>query len=274
MKKNKKNNPPETSMSQGWSNLKKTIVGIGALGLIGLIADVLGLVSFFGPDEPKVTNQTNINNPNYSTNTSVVNDYSISSTVINKNTNFIDKSTYNCEVTNQIIVSSSNSEGNHNVTGEIIKAANYFCDNNNQLAYEYISRYDVPPPGVNPVGFYTLKGNIVFFEKKYDLAYQYLLKAFYLDKSFKYLDLPKLKGLALTYAQLLQHGHNLKDLKNIEQIGKKYVFDVGSKKIEEGNTVGNGVTFIAFHKIPTKEEEELLKVMQDLKMMVPTSTLK
>ncbi|MBN8684787.1 MAG: hypothetical protein J0L99_19200 [Chitinophagales bacterium] len=262
MNKNQKNKSSETSsLLQGWSNLKKTIVGVGVLGLIGLLADVLGLISFFDDGEPKVNNQTNITNPDNSVNKTEIYDHSVNSTIVKNNTNFIDKSTYICEVTNQVIVSASAPVEGNNDKSSLIKAANYFCENKNTLAYEYISRYDEPPSGIDPVAFYTLKGNIIFFENNYDLAYQYLLKAFYIDKKSKYLDLPKLRGLTYAYGHIRMAGYTLKDLKGIEMLNNdEIIYDIGSRKINAYNG------WMLVNENETKEDRELIQLMNELGM--------
>jgi hypothetical protein len=251
-----------SSRSQDWSNLKKTIIGIGAIVLIGLLADVLGLGAFFGYQKSRVVNKATNANSDDSVNKALINDRPLNSTIVKNDSNFIDKYTYICEVTSWDIINACKAAGINNDKAGLIKAAMYFCENKNSLAYEYIIRYNAPPSGIDSVAFYTLKGNIVFFGHKYDLSYKYLLEAYYINKNSKYLDMRKLRDLTVTLGQLRNSGYSLEDIKGIEIISlNNLIYDLGFRKVRSSDD------FIPINKIQTEDDKALIQLMRELKII-------
>ena len=252
-----------------FEKIKRALLGISVIGLIGLASDFLGFVSFFNGDEPEVKNQINVNSLDNSLKANTYN-YQI----INQK-NFIEKTTYNnCEIINQSIPVSASaskidtikSKISSDNQSDIEQAMNYYCKNEFNLALEYINKYNSAPNNVDLIFFYSLKANIFFFNKDFDKSYQYLLLAFKTDKNSKHLDLPKLRGLIYAYAHLKSNGYTLKELKNIEisKDKKMVIYDLGFKKIE----MHNGWILLDKHE----NNEEFVKLLHELKMLLPQPT--
>lgn len=251
-----------SSRSQGWSNLKKTIIGIGIIVLIGLLADVLGLGAFFGHQKSRVVNKATNANADDSVNKTLIDDRVINLITVKNDPIFINEDSYICEVTCWDIINACKAAGTNNDKAGLIKAAMYFCENKNSLAYEYIIRYNAPPSGIDPVAFYALKGNIVFFENKYDLSYKYLLEAYYINKNSKYLDMRKLRDLTVTLGQLRNSGYSLEDIKGIEIISlNNLIYDLGFRKVRSSDD------FIPINKIQTEDDKALIQLMRELKII-------
>ena len=241
------------SGSQAWPNFKKAIVGIGAIALVALLADVLGLVAFLGGDTPRV--ETPVISPD-----SLIfhkYDHPINVISVENDSNFIDESSYICDFTGRAIISAAQSAGKRKEMAGLIKAVIYFCDNKNTLAYEYICRYELPPSGVDPVAFYTLKGKIILFEHNYDLAYQYLLKAYYIDKQSPHRDWRTLRELTFAYGQLKMSGYSLKDIKGIKLINSNIIYEVGSRKIKAY------AGWMPVNQSPSEEDKALIQFIHE-----------
>lgn len=227
MAKNTKEKLDEPKSSLNFQNFKKGLISLGIVGLIGLLADFLGIFSFFKPDVTKIENQTNINKQDNSVNTLTYN------TQITNQNNFIDRTKYNSQTINQFFPNQNNiSEDKTKVIGDISKAVNYYNDNKLDLALEYMNKYQSPPKGLDPTFFYTLKANILFFRHNYDSSYYYHRLAYDIDKNSKSLELRKLKGLTIAYIHMQSCGYTLHDLKNIEVKPHVTVYDLGFKEIE------------------------------------------
>lgn len=268
MKKSNNDSPDKQRISNSSivKNVKKAILSIGIVGLIGLTADFFGILSFFKSSETEVENQYNVGNLEKLDNSTNYNDVDNSININNYNnqTNYIDKSTYKTQITNEIVrVDTFVQEVENSLERNISKAIKYYNNGSLNLALRILNKYDHIPEELDSVFFYTLKANTFFYLSKFDSSYHYHLLAYNTDKNSEFVDYGKLKGLTYVYGHLRPSSYQLKDVKSIKmsENGTKFIYDVGDRKIE----MPNGV--ILFKE--DADNEDFINLLRELKMVKP-----